>query len=147
MLQNSAKIKPRQHIFAVPLVTSPGIIRSECKSTIMSTSFTRAPDKRYCSQKSFLFLHENIYYGYSLKAPCWGASNKYPQHVLAEKQENIETLISIFQLRKGPYMELCLLSLVPNEFGDVIFFDREKKCLVWNNYTCILTLSPNCKNR
>ena len=27
----SAKIKPRQYILAVPLVTSPGIIRSELK--------------------------------------------------------------------------------------------------------------------
>ena len=29
VLLNSAKIKPRQHILAVPLVTSPGTIRSE----------------------------------------------------------------------------------------------------------------------
>ena len=31
VLKNSAKIKPRQHILAVPLVTSPGIIRSEAE--------------------------------------------------------------------------------------------------------------------
>ena len=31
VLKNSAKIKPQQHILAVPLVTSPGIIRSEAK--------------------------------------------------------------------------------------------------------------------
>ena len=29
VLQNSAKSKPRQHILAVPLVISPGIIRSD----------------------------------------------------------------------------------------------------------------------
>ena len=29
VLLNSTKIKPRQHILAVPFVTSPGIIRSE----------------------------------------------------------------------------------------------------------------------
>ena len=33
---NSAKIKPRQHILAVPLVTSPGIIRSEDSRIKMS---------------------------------------------------------------------------------------------------------------
>ena len=29
----------------------------------------------------FLFLHENICYGYSLEAPRRGASNVYPQHM------------------------------------------------------------------
>ena len=31
----------------------------------------------------FLFLHENIYCGYSLEAPYWGASNEYPQHMFS----------------------------------------------------------------
>ena len=30
---------------------------------------------------SFLFLHENICCGYSLEAPCRGASNEYPQYM------------------------------------------------------------------
>ena len=29
----------------------------------------------------FLFLKENIFCGYSLEAPHWGASNEYPQHM------------------------------------------------------------------
>ena len=31
----------------------------------------------------FLFLHENIYCGYSLEAPYQGASNEYPQHMFS----------------------------------------------------------------
>ena len=27
-----------------------------------------------------LFLHENTCYEYSLQAPCWDASNEYPEH-------------------------------------------------------------------
>ena len=34
----------------------------------------------------FLFLYENIYCGYSLEAPCQGASNEYTQHVFMEKK-------------------------------------------------------------
>ena len=30
----------------------------------------------------FLFLHENLCCGYSLKAPWQGASNEYPQHIV-----------------------------------------------------------------
>ena len=30
---------------------------------------------------SFLFLHENICYGYSLEVPHQGISNEYPQHM------------------------------------------------------------------
>ena len=32
---------------------------------------------------SFLFLNENICCGYSLEAPCQGASNEYPQHMFS----------------------------------------------------------------
>ena len=35
----------------------------------------------------FLFLHKNIYYGYSLEAPHQNTSNEYPQHVFMEKEE------------------------------------------------------------
>ena len=31
----------------------------------------------------FLFLHENIYYGYLLEAPSWGASKEYPQLIFS----------------------------------------------------------------
>ena len=30
-----------------------------------------------------IFLHENIYCGYSLEAPRWGASNEYPLHMFS----------------------------------------------------------------
>ena len=33
---------------------------------------------------SFLFLHENICFGYSLEVPLRGASNGYPQHMVRE---------------------------------------------------------------
>ena len=33
----------------------------------------------------FLFLHENICCGYSLEAPCQGASNEYPQPMFSWK--------------------------------------------------------------
>ena len=29
----------------------------------------------------FLFLHKNIYCGFSLEAPHWGTSNEYPQYI------------------------------------------------------------------
>ena len=31
----------------------------------------------------FLFLHENIYCGYSLERPWWGASDEYPQYMFS----------------------------------------------------------------
>ena len=31
----------------------------------------------------FLFLHENICFGYSLEAPLRGASNEYQQHMFS----------------------------------------------------------------
>ena len=37
----------------------------------------------------FLFLHKNIYCGYSLEAPYRGASNEYPQHMFSEEMEKI----------------------------------------------------------
>ena len=33
---------------------------------------------------SFLFLHKNIYCGYSLEAPHRGASNEYPQDIFMD---------------------------------------------------------------
>ena len=53
----------------------------------------------------FLFLHENIRCGYSLEAPRWGASSEYPQHMFSWR--NMED-ISIFQMKKAPYLLLWL---------------------------------------
>ena len=36
-----------------------------------------------CSVIFISFLHENIYCGYSLEAPRWGASNEYPQYMFS----------------------------------------------------------------
>ena len=45
-----------------------------------------APDK-WDHLLFFLFLHKNIYCGYSLEVPSLGTSNEYPQHVFMEKYE------------------------------------------------------------
>ena len=44
----------------------------------------------------FLFLNENICCGYSLEAPCRGASNEYPQHMFSSK--NKKTIYQIHTL-------------------------------------------------
>ena len=54
----------------------------------------------------FLFLDKNVCCGYSLEAPRWGASNKYPQHMFSWKNKKN---INIFPEKKVPYLELCLL--------------------------------------
>ena len=54
----------------------------------------------------FLFLDENICYGYSLESLQWGASNEYPlQMFLSRNKKNIDT----FWLEKMPYQELCMI--------------------------------------
>ena len=72
-----------------------------------------APNKReYPHNFFFLFIHKNIRCGYSLEAPCRGASNEYPQHMfLWRKKKNI----NIFRLeKKAFYLELCqILCKVP----------------------------------
>ena len=43
----------------------------------------------------FLFLHKNICCGYSLEAPCRGASNDYPQYMfLLRNGENYPIIIT-----------------------------------------------------
>ena len=54
----------------------------------------------------FLFLDENICCGYSLEAPRWGASNKYPQHMFSLRNKKD---ISIFRMKKVPYLLLWSL--------------------------------------
>ena len=63
-----------------------------------------APNKREYPHNFFLFIHKNIRCGYSLEAPCRGASNEYPQHMfLWRKKKNI----NIFRLeKKAFYLEL-----------------------------------------
>ena len=53
----------------------------------------------------FLFLHENICCEYSLEAPQRGASNEYTQHMFSWR---IKKDISIFQMKKAPYLLLCI---------------------------------------
>ena len=51
-----------------------------------------------------LFLDENICCGYSLEAPCRGASNEYPQHMFLLRNKKD---ISIFWMKEVPYLLLC----------------------------------------
>ena len=43
--------------------------------------------------------------GYSLEAPCRGASNKYPKHMFLLRNKKV---ISIFRMKKAPYLLLCM---------------------------------------
>ena len=43
------------------------------------------------------FVHKNIYCGYSLEAPHWGASNEYPQYMFSWRNKKT---ISTFRLKK-----------------------------------------------
>ena len=53
----------------------------------------------------FLFLKENICCGYLLEAPRRGTSNEYPQHMFLFRNKKD---ISIFRMKKAPYLLLCL---------------------------------------
>ena len=44
----------------------------------------------------FLFLDKNICCGYSLEAPRWGASNKYPQHMFLSRNKKTIYLIPTY---------------------------------------------------
>ena len=68
-------------------------------------------DKRSNLTTVFLFLHENIYCGYSLEAPYQGAFNEYPQHMfLWGNKENI----NIFVHRKNAFLEISVHSTTIN---------------------------------
>ena len=45
---------------------------------------------------------------YSLEAPHRGASNEYPQHMFLLRNKKD---ISIFQMKKAPYLFLCKIGL------------------------------------
>ena len=64
-----------------------------------------ATDKRGIHIIFFLFLHENLCSGYSLEAPQRGASNEYPQRMFSWRNKKD---ISIFQMKKVPYLLLCV---------------------------------------
>ena len=51
----------------------------------------------------FLFLHENIFCGYSLETPRQGASNEYPQHMFSWR--NKKTI----KPDTHSYLDLCIL--------------------------------------
>ena len=49
----------------------------------------------------FLFLEENICFGYSLEVPLWGISNEYPQHMFSSRnKKNFNFRASKFWLDK-----------------------------------------------
>ena len=71
----------------------------------------------------FLFLNENICYGYSLDASQRGSSNEYPQHMfLLRNKKDIIT----FRMKKVPYLLLCGWD-VSNEYPQHMFLSRNKK--------------------
>ena len=107
MLLNRAKIKPRQHILAVLLVTSLGIIRSESEAILQSlysyTHYENMPIQIHVqvyienfttknwkfSDKNSDIFHisaNNIDCGYLLELPDWGSSNKYSQSIFFEQK-------------------------------------------------------------
>ena len=55
-------------------------------------------DKTYLKLTVFLFLEENIFCGYSLEAPPWGASNEYPQHMYSSKNKKLYMYLIIWIL-------------------------------------------------
>ena len=63
-------------------------------------------DKEYQVNIFFLFLHENICFGFSLEVPQRGTSNEYPQHVFVKNEKNINS----FWLIKVPYLEVRIIS-------------------------------------
>ena len=58
----------------------------------------------------FLFLHKNIWCGYSLEVPQRGTSKEYPHHMFS-RRNTCKKDISIFRMKKAPY--LLLWELVP----------------------------------
>ena len=64
----------------------------------------------------FLFLHKNICYGYSLEAPCRGASNEYTQHMfLWRTVENYPVIVTNYSSLSSPlnkYYLSCAFSIV-----------------------------------
>ena len=62
-------------------------------------SKSTCPSKIYLPENwhFFLFLEENICFGYSLEAPHRGTSNEYPQHMFSSRiKKNIYLIIWIF---------------------------------------------------
>ena len=50
-------------------------------------------DKSGYQVNIFIFLHKNICCGYSLEAPCKGASIEYPQHMFLWREEKKSILL------------------------------------------------------
>ena len=68
--------------------------------------FLIATDKRGYPHIIFLISPQNIGCGYSLEAPHRGTSNEYPQHMFSWRNKKD---ISIFRMKKAPYLLLCFL--------------------------------------
>ena len=58
----------------------PSTWRWGIKSALSGALFNYLKRMNIC-----LFLYKDVCYGYSLKVPCGGISNEYPQHVFVEK--------------------------------------------------------------
>ena len=66
--ENSAKIKPRQHILAIPLVTSPGIIRSEA---VLTKRVIKVKVLIMIAADDLFLYSEKIRLGSSCKSSAW----------------------------------------------------------------------------
>ena len=82
---------------------------------------------------SFLFLDENICYGYSLEAPRWGASNEYPQHMfLSRNKKNIMWIpLLICSYVRTPNSYLQITYFLFNLKLLLFFLISAWKCMLW----------------
>ena len=96
-------ISPGLYFFLQNMCLSPQPPVQKCRNKekkkaqyfyITGTWFIIFLDKRGIQINIFLFLQENICYGYSLEVPQWGTSNEYPQHMFfwKSKEKNSNTI-------------------------------------------------------
>ena len=65
-----------------------------CYVIVVISGHLLAPNMRGYPHSIFSFLKKNLYCGYSLEAPCRGASNEYHNNFLVEKKKNVSTFRS-----------------------------------------------------
>ena len=65
----------------------------------------------------FLFVHENIYCGYSLELPQWGNSNDYPQYMFSWRFFNQD--IPHTHSFEGPKLQIVAQNILSNTYNEV----------------------------
>ena len=85
----------------------------------------------------FLFLHENIYCGYSLEAPHWGTSNEYQQHMfLWRNKKNIMWILPFICSYECP--PIRVMSSLPSHT-----FPGQAKSSKWLTNICAHSFARN----